>query len=505
MSSEARPLTRALVAFLLLVLVGTLWLFGAWSLGVRSPDFGWHLSTGRWIVEQGVVPRADPFCYTSQGLEWTNLNWLAQVGFYRVYQRFGFTGLEGLRLLLLSATLVFTWLNLRARRVPPVLGLVALGLSAWALLFVTALRPRLFTMALLSCFAWVLARPDPEDRLGVRAALGLGALLLLWNQLHGGFVYGYCLLGADALGTAISSGRQGRGWLPLRSRWLGGVVALGLLSFLLHPHGLDALWHVANYNARLGPLVIAQTFELMPLDFGTSLGRYFAACLALATIGCVFGARPRLREVLVALPLLYLCLKMRRGVNPLVIVALPWVAAAWIPLWAKGPARGLDRTFALAWRALGLGLTLSAVCSAVVHLALASSPGQPNDVSDSAWRRELPVEAIAAIQRAGGQGRVFNRWPEGGPLVWGLYPSQRTFGDGRGDLHGTGTSVREGQEIAERRPGWHERLLAWEVEFALLERGTPLAEALAARSEWRLIHEDATFVVLRREPEQRPR
>lgn len=496
-SSQRSPL-QVLAAFLVLSLTGLLWLGLAWHLGFRAPDFCWHLATGRWIVESGAVPSADPFCYTSEGLPWTNLNWLAQAAFYRVYQACGFAGLEALRLLLLSATLAFTWLNLRARRISPLWGLVVLALSAWALLWVTALRPRLFTMALLSGFAWLLARPDPEDRLGLWPGLALGLGLLLWNHLHGGFVYGYCLLGTDALGTAISSGRRGQGWLPLRSRWGFGIVSLGLCSFLLHPHGLAALWHVANYNARLGPLVISETLELLPLDFGSQIGAYFLGGLALALVGCVWGERPRLREVLVALPFLYLSLKMVRGVNPLVIVALPWVAQACQPLWRKLPAlTRLDRLFALAWRPWGLQLGLVALCSTLGHLPQAG-PGAPNDVTAPAWR-ELPTAAVAAIRRVGGEGRVFNRWPDGGPLVWGLYPQRRTFGDGRGDFHGVGSSVREGHEIAELQPGWHARLLAWEVEFALLARGTPLARALAERPEWQTIHADEGWVVLQRD------
>lgn len=501
---RSRPRSRALVAFLLLALVGSWWLLLAWSLGARSPDLGWHLAAGRWIVEQGLVPRTDPFSFMTEGLDWWNLNWLAQISFYRVYQGFGFTGLEALRLLLLTATLVFGWLNLRARRVAPVMGLFFLGLLAWSLLFVTALRPRLFTMALLSCCAWILARPDPEDRLGPGPAAALCVLLLAWNHLHGGFAYGYCLLGTDALGTAISSGRAGRGWLPLRSRWLAGIVALGLGSFWFHPHGLEALWHVAQYRERLGPLVISQTLELLPPEPGSWTGWTLIGCLGLGLIGAWRGERPRLREVLVAIPLLVLCLRMRRGLNPLLIVALPWVAAAWVPLWARSEPRvALDRTLAFSWRCLGPGVALTALGSALIHLALAS-PGLPNDLGHEAWRGGLPTQAVAAIQSAGG-GRVFNRYPDGGLLIWGLYPARRTYGDGRGDLHGQGVSVREGQNIAELREGWEERLAAREIEFVLLERESPLAKTLLERSAWRLIHEDRLYVVLRRDPASAPR
>ncbi len=503
----SKPPQLALLAFLITCLSGLLWLLLLWNIGVHSPDTSWHLATGRWILSEGSVPRLDPFCYTSEGLAWTNLNWLAQVVFAGVYERLGFTGLAALRLVLLSAILGFGWLNLRARRVPPTLGLIALGLLAAGLVFVTSIRPRLFTLALLSAFAWILARPDPEERLGVGPALGLACLLLVWNHLHGGFVYGYCLLGAEAGACAISSWRRRGPWLPLRSRWLIGVALLGLGSFALHPHGFDPLWHVANYNARMGDQVIRQTTEVLPLDFTTGVGRYVQLGLALGVLACVFGRRPRLRDVLATLPFLQFCLQMRRGVNPLAIVGLPWVAESYGPLWRERPwARALDRRFALSWRSAGASLLLLVATSTAVHLALEASPGKQRDLEDRAWRgASLPVAAVRAIRDAGGQGRVFSRWPQGGTVIWGLYPERRAHADGRTDFHGQGGAIAEGQRIADRLPGWHERLAELEVEFALLERGTPLAQALAERSEWRMFHEDPIYVVLRREPARRAR
>jgi hypothetical protein len=46
--------------------------------GVQSDaDTYWHLAAGRWIVEHGRVPDADPFSHSMPGASWTAREWLA--------------------------------------------------------------------------------------------------------------------------------------------------------------------------------------------------------------------------------------------------------------------------------------------------------------------------------------------------------------------------------------------------------------------------------------------
>ena len=505
----ARPWGPWVLAALMLGLAALVWIHGIGRLPIDSGDTGWHLSTGRWISEQGKVPTSDPFCFTSDGLSWTNLNWFAQWIFYGCYRVGGLVGLQALGLVLASVALCFAWLDLRARRVPPHLGGIGLLLIAAGLAFVPEIRPRLFTFALVSGFAWILARPDPEDRLGRGPALALLGGQLLWNHLHGGFVYGYCILGADALGTAIASGRRGGSWAPERSRWLAGVVILGLASFGLHPHGYEAPWHALNYVQRLGPDVIPYVNELRPLDPHSAPGRYFELTLLLAVFGAVFGQRPRLREVLIAVPLLHLALQMSRGLIPLLLVALPWVVASYAPVWRQHVlSRRMDRLSAPAWRAVGWVLIASVSVWSAAQV-LRAAPGRPNDVTSPGWHEHrLPVAAVAAIQSHGGSGRVLSSYWQGGLLDWALYPQRRVFVDGRGSVHGRGYAFPESRALLAAEPGWEEILARREVSLVLVGRegsGRQLGLHLSQDPAWRELHADSRWLVFERRPDSTSR
>src|SRR5207249_3219313 len=43
---------------------------------LQDPGTGWHLVTGRLILDTGSIPARDPFSYTAAGHEWINLAWL---------------------------------------------------------------------------------------------------------------------------------------------------------------------------------------------------------------------------------------------------------------------------------------------------------------------------------------------------------------------------------------------------------------------------------------------
>ena len=74
--SSPRSAIPYLLAALLFCLSGWVILAGGDLFEVISYDGPWHLACGRLIVETGAVPHSDPFCFTSEGVRWQNLNWL---------------------------------------------------------------------------------------------------------------------------------------------------------------------------------------------------------------------------------------------------------------------------------------------------------------------------------------------------------------------------------------------------------------------------------------------
>src|SRR5665213_2261884 len=52
-------------------------------------DTGWHVRTGEWILKHGQVPYADFFSFSRPGAPWFAWEWLWDVGFALLHQRWG--------------------------------------------------------------------------------------------------------------------------------------------------------------------------------------------------------------------------------------------------------------------------------------------------------------------------------------------------------------------------------------------------------------------------------
>lgn len=475
-----------------------------------SYDGPWHLTTGRIIAEQGGVPRTDPILFTTTGIDWVNPDWLAQLFAFRSFQALGFSGPLALSGLLFLLTLLFVWANLRARQTGPVSALIILALVLDVTVAAISIRPRGYSYALLALLAWLLARP-PDDAgevplTGQRAA-GIAALLLIWNQLHGGFVYGYALVVLDALGTCVDSIRRGGARLPRRARRLLAAAGVGLLGFALHPHGFDVPLRVVGWAGGGLAEVARLTIEMRPLDFARNpQARLVELGVLLALFLAAASPRPvRFRELLPALFFLHWTLQINRIYIPLLVVAGPYLASElseWLT--RRGPRlaaalaaveRRLTHTLAGAPVALGGG----ALVWLLLFLPARSSPGLPGQVAHPALdAARLPVGAARYLVDAGGEGRVFNRMADGGLLGWALYPQRRIAIDGRTGFHSRGGGIwSRYRGVVGLSPGWREQLDRWEVEWVVERKDAPLLHALE-QAGWKRVYEDARYAVVRR-------
>lgn len=466
--------------------------YGAPGSPLADFDGAWHLACGRLIVETGSVPRADPLCFTTDGLDWINLNWLAQAALYRAFLAFGFEGPVALAALCLAGTFAFTALAVRARGGSAALLPLAVAALWMTVVRVHSIRPQTVSFTLLALCVWLLARPDPALRLSWGRAAGLLAALLAWSHLHGGFVFGLALLGLDAAGSCVDARA-----VPRRAWLLLGVLGLAVLGFALHPHGFAALAYAATYTRALGRQLESVT-ELMPLSPRSDLGVALLGWTLLGVVGVWRSPeRPRVRELLPAAFFFVLSWKMRRAVVPFAVVSAPVVVAAWSRVLEARLAR-VEPHVEPAARALPVALP--ALVLAYVGLLVAMAvPARPGQVS-APWPfpADAPVLAAEALQRRGGDERVFARYSDGGLLVWALYPARRTFIDGRGDLHARGRAYDDYLQVAYMEPGWKERLDAWGVDLVMLGSAAPPLLELERAHGWRRTYDDGRFAVVER-------
>src|SRR3954463_12160068 len=70
---------------------------------IRSYDYFWHLTTGRWIVEHHVIPRFDPLTLASAHVPWIDGEWLYQIVLYALHGIGGDAGISIISAILAAA------------------------------------------------------------------------------------------------------------------------------------------------------------------------------------------------------------------------------------------------------------------------------------------------------------------------------------------------------------------------------------------------------------------
>lgn len=434
---------------------------------VSDGDAWWHLKTGQ-LIWRGGIPRVDPFSYALEGRPWVAFEWLAQALFYALYRLGGSALLVCAKALALAAAF---WLLWRTGRERPVWSAVVVWLAALGCRFWLVERPFLFDYLLLaglSAAFWGLRFDAPPRRLLWLLPAGTA----LWANLHGGAA----VLAPGLTVLAVAAERAAGRRIP--ARFWAGTVGLCGLALLATPHGAALLAHLRDTLTFPAKDLLYEWHRPAEELLGV-YGLFLAA--GAAALPRLARTRPFAAAWLAAAAAA--SLGMRRNVPVYLILAAPALANAWSPSWRIGRARA-----ALLGGLMAAGTWLHAAWTAP-HLLERFGLGERNRYAGAA----------AFLDRAGVEGRMFNEYEAGGPLIWLSGPGRKVFIDGR--------SLEHGPERVRAALSWHRPVVwealdsRWRFDYAVVRRhpaGGWTTRQLDGRPEWRLAYwDDDAMVYLR--------
>jgi hypothetical protein len=460
---------------------------------VTDVDYWWHIQTGRWILAHHRLPAHDLYTYTAAGHPWTDHEYLTEVLMWLLQLRLGPAGVSvalglvtvlGFVLLLRTAELMQPW--------SIVLGL-GLALGALAGMPVWGARPQMvtFTLACLELH-WLQRYLAGAGR----AIRWFPLVMVLWANLHGGWIIAFVFLGLAILHEVVrwvaDTGRRehlGRAWR------LGVVGLLAAAAVACTPNGLALYLYplrTAESSAQQRFIAEWQTPNLHDVTFLP-----FFALLLLLVVGFSLR-RPRAFDLLLAVTTLAMALVSLRHIALFVAAATPALVSSWSDV--VRPVR--DRLHA--WRrpaapSAALRATTALVLvlvTLVTGAAIARGEGREEEVV-----REL--YPVAAVDRLAAQPdacrRIFNDYGWGGYLIDRLSgdPRRRVFIFGEADVMGDALIYRW-RDIMQVGPGWKADLDRSGADCVLVPPDTPIAGALATQPDWRPAYSDSVAVLYER-------
>jgi hypothetical protein len=594
-------MTAKITKIILLALFFT-FVFGVFSLEIKDPDFWWHLKTGEYIVQTGSIPATDPFAYTSTPKDPISPEsvrikfilaqyWLAQVLFYQIYSAFGLQGIIFLRAFILTLLVFLTYRGIRREGMGFYLSL-ALTIPVILILYTfTGERPQLFSFVFSFLIIFLLEgfrkNSLQSRRLKPAATLNFGdkssfiqndylstvyyllptvVVMLLWANLHGGFIVGiallFCYLSAEwvkyfwfmrtKMGIPItdnildspippkerraseSGNDEKRGHeddknethinvipvktgihsvlfqstlLPIRQlKLFSGFIIVSILFTLINPNTYKVIPFLAELEGGLYKSFIVETMSPLVLFrsgfYEIQFIIFFALILVTLLLFLVKMKNLDLTDVVVVAGLALISLSISRFIPFFSPVAVLMIAR-----YGKEFTQNLPKIFETIRR--NIEIPLNSFLIIVLVLMLING-----DLFKKGIRvNKYPEGAVKFLKENRVPGNMFNPYVWGGYLLWSLYPDYKIFIDGRGlipEVFFQEVRILEASSAPVKDlPEWKAILNAYNVNFIVTfsvgnftGRLVPLIPALLSDPGWHLVYMDNISLIFMRDSEE---
>ena len=461
-------------------------IFGQKLLG--DGDTGYHIRAGEYIIRTLSIPRHDMFSFISPRLPWTAHEWLSEVVMAAVHNRFGLTGVVVFfsGQIALAYYLLFRMLRRQNGYMLAALVLVLLAISSSMLHWLA--RPHIFSLLLMVVWYDLLDRYQYQ---GANRLYLLPPLMLLWVNLHGGFISGFILLGIYGAGNLVLA-RSGvaeereaahRRWLQILK-----ITLLCLAASLVNPFGYHIL--LFPFTLVADRYLMDHVQEFLSPNFHEMAALPFKLLLLLI-LSLLAASRRRLNSIELALLLSF--------------VNMAFYSARYIPLFAIIAApialRLADRVLgesggrAIVWlrrkdagiaeidsQARGYLWPLLAALAVVLFLAQSGSALRFDE-------KLKPVAAVEFLKREQIPGNMFNGDEFGDYIIYSAWPRYRVFIDGRLDMYGT-KLLKEHDKVTKFEADWESVMKKYDMNWIIYDADSALSRYLLVCRGWRLIYAD---------------
>jgi len=470
---------------------------GSGSFLLGDGDTGYHIRAGEIILKDLAVPRHDPFSFITPPLPWTAHEWLSEVVMAIVHKALGLPGIVLLFALLLSTTywLLFRWIRSSGRNI--LVSLLILVLVLFSSRIHWHARPHAFSLLLIVLLYQILIlhQEDRGNHLYV-----IPPMMLLWVNLHGGFIVGFLFMGIFLSGYFLgflASNEEERQVSATKGKQLSLVCAASVLAACVNPFGVHAFLFPFRVVSETYLMDHVQEF-LSPNFHGFAPYRY----LLLFLIGVLGLSKMRLilAELMLVLLFTSMSLYSMRYIPLCAIVYAPILSRHGDILIQESGAR-VSRLLKERSGVYGK-IDASAKGYAIPLVVLVVLAGlAAGKIPVRFTEKMAPTAAIDFLRANPLRGNMFNNDEIGDYVIYSLYPRCKVFMDGRSDMYGE-PILKEYFKVAAIEQGWKDVLDKYDINYIIFYTDSVLVRHLLTDTGWRGIYSDnVASIFLRNIPE----
>ena len=417
---------------------------------LNDADTGYHIRTGEFILATLSVPRHDLFSFTSPPIPWTAHEWLSEVIMAIIHRFFGLTGIVIFFAFVIASAyyLLFKMIRTYKGNILIAASVIILAIASSQIHWLA--RPHIFSLFLMVIWYCVLDAYQYKDKNHLYV---LPVIMLLWVNLHGGFIAGFMLLGVylscNLLRLIAAKGIDKEKW-KAKSRPLGLALAGCLLAALINPVG----YHILLFPFKLTSMkfLMDNVSEFVSPNFHEPMAFKYMLFLMMGVFAVSIKALNIIETSLILL-FTYMALYSARYIPLFAIIATPILTKqiealmagknGWFVEFIKKRADRMARADASAkgylWPFLG-----------ILFIAVLAINGKVGFEFD---KKRDPVQAVEFLKKEPISGNMFNNDQFGDYIIYAAWPRYRVFFDGRSDMYGE-ERAKEYFKVMRIKAGW---------------------------------------------------
>jgi hypothetical protein len=232
------------VFFIFLITITTVKIFG-------DDDLFWHLTTGRYIVEKGIIPSQEIFGYITSGIKWIPFEWGWEVLTFLVYKVGGFAVLSAFRTLIIVMTFLLFIFYLKKAGISTSIIISVSSVIALAILPRFSIRPQIiyyfFLAVLLIMFLFLKNKEKNKKYIYFLIPISM----LIWANMHMGVLLGMAVfllfIISEIINFYYNKETINR---PVRKKELSFLIYSFIISFLflfINPFFIDTYIYTYKY------------------------------------------------------------------------------------------------------------------------------------------------------------------------------------------------------------------------------------------------------------------
>jgi len=264
----------------------------------NDPGVGWHLDSGKWMVEHRAIPKNDPFLSSLTPRPWISDQWLSDLIIYNLFQWGSWPILYNF----IGTIFVLTFFILVLPAVSSLSGSYIAAAYATFFTFKIAqihfiLRPVVFpflyfAITFYSLLCWYRGKSN-------KTPWYLILVMLLWTNLHPSFVIGLFLMALFVLAKFIDAFVDANSnTLSCKSVWPKIKIPfylflLASLVTLINPYGIEL--HKSVLSLGESKFFMNLNEEWTSPNFDELSGTIFGSILLYIILGLFLGGKPKWR------------------------------------------------------------------------------------------------------------------------------------------------------------------------------------------------------------------